>query len=116
MEQLNLEKFKAEVHRTLISKLDLEKLSRVNSNQARQAVASMIGEIIRSQRVPLSLSEQEKVQSDLLDEVFGLGPLEPLLRDPKISDILVNGKDHVFIETKGNSAQESTRCFAMIAT
>jgi pilus assembly protein CpaF len=81
--------------------MDLEKLSRINSNQARHAVASMIGEIITSQRVPLSLSEQEKVESDLLDEVFGLGPLEPLLRDHEISDILVNGKDHVFIEKKG---------------
>ena len=50
--------------------------------------------------MPLSLSEQEKVESDLLDEVFGLGPLEPLLRDLEISDILVNGKDHVFIEKK----------------
>src|SRR5712672_683493 len=81
--------------------MDLEKLSRINSNQARQAVASMIGEIITTQRVPLSLSEQEKVESDLLDEVFGLGPLEPLLRDLEISDILVNGKDRVFIEKKG---------------
>jgi len=61
----------------------------------------MIGEIISNQRVPLSLTEQEKVESDLLDEVFGLGPLEPLLRDLEISDILVNGKDHVFIEKKG---------------
>jgi pilus assembly protein CpaF len=61
----------------------------------------MIGEIITTQHVPLSLSEQEKVESDLLDEVFGLGPLEPLLRDLEISDILVNGKDHVFIEKKG---------------
>jgi pilus assembly protein CpaF len=81
--------------------MDLEKLSRINSDQARYAVARMIGEIIGSQKVPLSLTEQEKVQSDLLDEVFGLGPLEPLLRDSDISDILVNGKDHVFIEKKG---------------
>jgi pilus assembly protein CpaF len=51
--------------------------------------------------VPLSLGEQQKLQSDLLDEVFGLGPLEPLLRDVKISEILVNGKDHVFIERGG---------------
>ncbi len=101
MEQISLEKFKTEVHRTLISKLDLEKLSRVNSDQARQAVASMITEIIRDQRVPLSFTEQEKVQQELLDEVFGLGPLEPLLRDLRISDILVNGKDHVFIERGG---------------
>ncbi|MGO9777618.1 MAG: CpaF family protein [Terracidiphilus sp.] len=101
MELLNLEKYKAEIHRTLISKLDLEKLSRVNSSQARQAVAGIVKEIISDQRVPLNFDEQEKIQADLLDEVFGLGPLEPLLRDPKISDILVNDKDHVFIEKGG---------------
>jgi pilus assembly protein CpaF len=101
VEQPNLEKFKAELHKTLISKLDLEKLSRVNNSQARQAVASMIDQIIGDQRVPLSRTEQERISDDLLDEVFGLGPLEPLLRDPKISDILVNGKDHVFIERGG---------------
>jgi len=79
----------------------LEKLSRVNSSQARQAVAGIVKEIISDQRVPLNFDEQEKIQADLLDEVFGLGPLEPLLRDPKISDILVNDKDHVFIEKGG---------------
>jgi pilus assembly protein CpaF len=97
----NLEKYKAEIHRTLISKLDLEKLSRVNSSQARQAVIGIVKEIIAEQRVPLNFDEQEKIQADLLDEVFGLGPLEPLLRDGKISDILVNDKDHVFIEKGG---------------
>jgi pilus assembly protein CpaF len=101
VELLNLEKYKAEIHKTLISKLDLEKLSRVNSSQARQAVAGIVKEIIADQRVPLNFDEQEKIQADLLDEVFGLGPLEPLLRDAKISDILVNGKDHVFIEKGG---------------
>ena len=101
MELPNLEKYKAEIHRTLISKLDLEKLSRANSSQARQAVAGIVKEIIADQRVPLNFDEQEKIQADLLDEVFGLGPLEPLLRDPKISDILVNNKDHVFIEKGG---------------
>jgi pilus assembly protein CpaF len=101
VEQLNLEKFKSEVHKTLISKLDLEKLSRVNSSQARSAVAGMVNEIIKEQKVPLSLSEQDKIQAELLDEVFGLGPLEPLLADPKISDILVNDRNHVFIERGG---------------
>ena len=108
MELLNLESYKAEIHRTLISKLDLEKLSRVNSNQARQAVLGIVKEIMADQRVPLSFDEQEKIQGDLLDEVFGLGPLEPLLRDPKISDILVNDKDHVFIEKGGLLQRVST--------
>jgi pilus assembly protein CpaF len=101
VELLNLEKYKAEIHRTLISKLDLEKLSHVNTSQARQAVAGIVKEIIAEQHVPLNFDEQERIQADLLDEVFGLGPLEPLLRDPKISDILVNDKNHVFIEKGG---------------
>lgn len=101
MELLSLAKFKAEIHRTLISKLDLEKLSRVNSKQARVAVSSIVQEIITENRTPLNLEEQEKIQADLLDEVFGLGPLEPLLRDTRISDILVNDKDHVFVERDG---------------
>jgi pilus assembly protein CpaF len=94
----------------LISKLDLEKLSRVNSTQARQAVSGIVKEIIADQRVPLNFDEQEKIQADLLDEVFGLGPLEPLLRDPKISDIMVNDKDHVFIE-KGGLLQRTNTTF-----
>jgi pilus assembly protein CpaF len=101
VEQVELEKLKTELHKALISKLDLEKLSRINSTQAREAVANMIHEMIVNQRVPLSFEQQAKVQDDLLDEVFGLGPLEPLLKDPTISDILVNDKDHVFIERKG---------------
>jgi pilus assembly protein CpaF len=108
LELLNLEKYKAEIHRTLISKLDLEKLSRVNTSQARQAVSGIVKEIIADQRVPLNFDEQEKIQADLLDEVFGLGPLEPLLRDPKISDILVNDKDHVFVEKNGLLQKVST--------
>jgi pilus assembly protein CpaF len=101
LEVLNLERYKSDIHRILISKLDLEKLSRVNSSQARQAVSGIIKEIVAEQRVPLSYDEQERVHADLLDEVFGLGPLEPLLRDPKISDILVNNKDQVFVEKGG---------------
>ncbi len=88
--------------------MDLEKLSRVNSSQARQAVSGIVKEIIADQRVPLNFDEQEKIQADLLDEVFGLGPLEPLLRDPKISDILVNDKDHVFVEKGGLLQRVST--------
>ena len=101
MELTSIENFKADIHRILISKMDLEKLSQVDFAQARQAVAGLVNQIIAEQRVPLSFEEQEKIQTDLLDEVFGLGPLEPLLRDPKISDILVNDKDHVFVERGG---------------
>ena len=75
MEQVNLTKLKADTHRTLIDKLDLDKLSRANSRQARQAVAGIIDEIILDQRTPITPEVQEKIQAELLDEVFGLGPL-----------------------------------------
>src|SRR5216684_2060766 len=73
MDNLNFEQLKADVHRTLIAKMDLEKLATV----------------------------KDRIQSELLDEIFGLGPLEPLLQDPGISDILVNHKDLVYIERNG---------------
>jgi pilus assembly protein CpaF len=108
-EVLDLEKYKSDIHRTLISKLDLEKLSRVDTQQARKVVAGLIDEIIRGQGVPLSFDEQSRIQSDLLDEIFGLGPLETLLRDPDVSDILVNSKDTVFVERKGKMLRTNAR-------
>ena len=101
MESLNFEQFKADVHRTLISKLDLEKLSTVQPARARQAVANLVNEIVVENKMPLNSVEKERIQSDLLDEVFGLGPLEALLRDPKVSDILVNNKNLVYVERGG---------------
>ncbi len=101
MDNLNFEQFKADIHRTLISKLDLERLAAVQTGKAKQAVAGLVQEIIVDRKLPLNAAEKDRIQSDLLDEVFGLGPLEPLLRDPKVSDILVNSKDHVFVERGG---------------
>ncbi|MGI8959724.1 MAG: CpaF family protein [Bryobacteraceae bacterium] len=101
MEKPNFEQFKADVHRTLISKIDLEKLSTIQNTKARQAVASLVQSIILDGKLPLSATEKDKMQTDLLDEVFGLGPLEALLRDPRVSDILVNNKDRVYIERGG---------------
>ncbi|HWG21487.1 MAG TPA: CpaF family protein [Terracidiphilus sp.] len=108
-ETLDLEKYKTDIHRKLISKLDLEKLSRVDTQQARKVVAGLVDEIIHGQGVPLSFDEQSRIQSDLLDEIFGLGPLETLLRDPDVSDILVNGKDVVFVERKGRLSKTNVR-------
>jgi pilus assembly protein CpaF len=101
MEKLNFDQCKADVHRTLIAKLDLEKLAAVQSSRAKQAVTTLVQSIIAEDNLPLSAAEKERIQSDLLDEVFGLGPLEALLRDPKISDILVNNRNFVFIERGG---------------
>src|SRR3984957_18290472 len=101
MEILDFEKLKTDLHGTLLSRIDLEKLSSVDDGKARRAVGTMIQEIIASQRIPLNAGEKDRAESDLLDEVFGLGPLEPLLKDPSVSDILVNNRNVVYVERRG---------------
>jgi pilus assembly protein CpaF len=101
MEVPDFERLKIDLHTTLLSRIDLEKLSSVDQTQARRAVASMIQEIVTAKKVPLNAGERERVEEDLLDEVFGLGPLEPLLRDPAVSDILVNKASVVYVERRG---------------
>ena len=110
MEVLDFEKLKTDLHGTLLSRIDLEKLSSVDDAKARRAVATMIQEIVGSQKIPLNAAERERVQSDLLDEVFGLGPLEPLLKDPAVSDILVNNRNVVYVERRG-ILEKSTATF-----
>src|SRR5450432_275904 len=109
METLDFEKLKTDLHTTLLSRIDLEKLSSVDNKKARLAVGDMIQEIILTQRVPLNATEKDQAEVDLLDEVFGLGPLEPLLRDPSISDILVNNRNVVYVERRGILERAATR-------
>lgn len=109
MEVLDFEKYKATIHSALLSRIDLEKLASANTGKARQAVALLIQEIILTERVPLNSNEKDLVESDLLDEVFGLGPLEPLLRDPSVSDILINNAHTVYIERRGMLQKSTTR-------
>jgi len=109
MEVLDFERYQATVHSALLSKIDLEKLASVDSGKARHAVAAIIQEIVLGERVPLNAAEKEGIESNLLDEVFGLGPLEPLLRDPTVSDILVNNSHTIYIERKGRLQKTTTR-------
>jgi len=101
MELLDYQKLKMDVHRLLLAKVDLEKLAAATNGQAKQAIALLVQEIVAKERMPLSGPEKENLQSDLIHEIFGLGPLEPLLRDHSISDILVNRRDLVYIERRG---------------
>jgi pilus assembly protein CpaF len=101
MDDASFEKLKSDIHRTLLSKLDLEKLSTTDSTRARQTVTGLVQSILASEEVLLNTSERERLLADLLNEIFGLGPLEPLLKDPTISDILVNRCDVTYIERAG---------------
>jgi pilus assembly protein CpaF len=101
MDALNFQQLKIDIHRAVLSKMDLEKLSSLNNGKALQATGLLIQDILSKEKIPLSAAEKETLQSDLIDEIFGLGPLEPLLKDHTISDILVNRKDLVYIERRG---------------
>jgi pilus assembly protein CpaF len=101
MDSERFEEVKTDIHRVLLSQLDLERLSATNNGRAKQAVATLIQDIVAKQNLLLNGAEKDRIQADLLDEVFGFGPLEPLLKDPTISDILVNRCDRVYIERAG---------------
>src|SRR5580693_3600933 len=92
---------KANVHRKMLNRLNLEALSQSDRSRAESEIRTLVAELVVEEGTPISLGERETLLSELLDEVFGLGPLEPLLRDPTISDILVNTYKHVFVERGG---------------
>jgi pilus assembly protein CpaF len=92
---------KANVHRKLLNRLNLEALATVDRPRAEAEIRTLLFDLIAEEGTPLSMTEREVVLVDVIDEVFGLGPLEPLLRDPTISDILVNTYRHVYVERSG---------------
>ncbi len=100
-ERTEYQQVKADLHRKILDRLDLEKLGRTPSDTARDEVLLLIRNTVNSEAVPLSFAERERLAREILDEIFGLGPLEPLLKDPTISDILVNRYNRVYVERAG---------------
>jgi pilus assembly protein CpaF len=94
---------KGRVHQNLLNRLHLDRLSRVGREEAEPEIRSLIASMldVESKTIPLSQFERDALVVEVLDEIFGLGPLEPLLSDPAISDILVNRYDQVYIEREG---------------
>src|SRR5437763_16897643 len=92
---------RASVHKKLLARLNPEALAQSDRARAEGQIRTLFGEILAEEAAPISLAEREGLFSELLDDVFGLGPLEPLLRDPSISDILVNTYKNVFVARGG---------------
>jgi pilus assembly protein CpaF len=95
------QELKSSIHRDLLSQVDLEKLMDMRDARARSQIFSIIQELVANSNTPLSGVERERLSREVLDEVFGLGPLEPLLQDPTINDILVNTYKQVYVERAG---------------
>ncbi len=92
---------KVSIHRALLDKINLSALEQMPREQIRTEITEIIGEILMQRQEPLNRTERSALIDDVLDELLGLGPLEPLLQDDSITDILVNGPDIVFVERNG---------------
>jgi pilus assembly protein CpaF len=92
---------KSEIHRDLLNKIDFDKIASTRDDRMRRQVFTVIQDLVLNLAASLSAEEREKLSLDVLDEVFGLGPLEPLMQDPTVSDILVNGSKEVYVERGG---------------
>src|SRR5216110_2886015 len=95
------QELKSTVHRDLLSRVDLEKVMSLGDGAARSQIFSVIQDLVGGLNTPLSGMERQQLAREVLNEVFGLGPLEPLLEDPTISDILVNTYKRVYVERAG---------------
>ena len=100
---------KSAIHRKLIQKLNLERLNEVNREEVRREVGQILEGLVIGESTPMNLQERERLAQEILDEVFGLGPLEPLLADPTVSDILVNTHKRVYVERRGMLEQTSVQ-------
>ncbi|MHC4657872.1 MAG: CpaF family protein [Planctomycetota bacterium] len=100
-ETVALQRIKANVHRKLLEILDLNEARRIPIEQLHEECSNRVDALLSAEQYPLSGPEKQKMLHEVMDEVFGFGPLEALLRDPYISDILVNGPSQVYIEKNG---------------
>jgi pilus assembly protein CpaF len=100
---------KSQIHRKLIGVLNLDRISSIPKERVRAEIGQVVERLVEDERVPMTAVEQNKMIEEILDEVLGLGPLEPLLKEPSISDILVNRYNKVFIERNGKLSETQVR-------
>jgi pilus assembly protein CpaF len=100
---------KSQIHRKLIGVLNLERASSIPKDRIRTEIGRVVERLLDEERVPMTTAEQTKIVEEVLDEVLGLGPLETLLKEPTISDILVNRYNKVFIERNGKLSETAVR-------
>ena len=100
---------KSQIHARLLSSRDPEQLRPLNKDGMRDQMGLVVEKLVIDDGVPMTVGERERLIEEILDEVFGLGPLEVLLKDPTISDILVNGPDSVYVERAGRLVETNVR-------
>src|SRR2546428_9507040 len=92
---------KSKVHRKLLQSLNSETLRLISKERLRGEIGRAVEKLLLQENIPMTLPERDRIIEEILDEVFGYGPLEPLMKDPSITDILVNNYTRVYIERRG---------------
>ena len=95
------QQLKMNVHQTIIERVELDKLQRLTPEQVKRELGQLVERIVEEDKIPLNEAERRRLAQDVHDEMFGLGPLEPLLADPAVNDILVNTYSQVYVERRG---------------
>jgi len=100
---------KSQIHAKLLNSLTPEQLKSLSKEGMREQIGIVVERLIADDQIPITVAERERLIEEVLDEVFGLGPLEPLLKDPAITDIMVNGFDNVYVERGGKVVETNVR-------
>ena len=100
---------KTQLHSRLMNALSPEQLRALNKDGMREQIGAVIERLVSDEAIPMTVNERERLIEEVLDEVFGLGPLEVLLKDPTVSDILVNGYDSIYVERAGHLVETNVR-------
>ncbi len=100
---------KTQIHSKLLNSLSPDQLKTLNKEGVREQIGGVVERLVSEESIPMTVLERERLIEEILDEVFGLGPLETLLKDPGVSDILVNGFDSVYVERAGHLVETNIR-------
>ena len=100
---------KTQLHTRLLNSLSPEQLRGLNKDGVRDQIGTGLERLVREENIPMTVSERERLIEEILDEVFGLGPLEPLMKDPTVSEIMVNGFQNIYVERGGQMVETNIR-------
>jgi pilus assembly protein CpaF len=100
-DRTNLHQLRADIHRQLLERLNLSNLDKMDRAEVNRVIAGVVRDLLAQEGIPLNVEERDHLTSQVLDEIFGLGPLQPLMEDPSVSDILVDTYERVIVERDG---------------
>jgi len=100
---------KGRIHRQLLERLNLSNLDRLDRDDVMDTIRGVVRDLLSAESIPLNLEERDELIGQILDEIFGLGPLQPLMDDPTVADILVNTSRSVFVERNGRLERTDVR-------